>query len=40
MYVQDLIRPHVNVTAEILEGDADQFQEMCLAFAKKLQKLK
>lgn len=36
MFVQDLVRPNVNVTAEISQKAAQNFQEMCQIFAKKL----
>lgn len=36
MCVQDLIRPDVNVTAEITKEAAKKFQEMCQTFAEKL----
>lgn len=29
MYVQDLVRPHVNATAEVPEHAANKFRQMC-----------
>ena len=36
MYVQDLVRPDVNITAEISKKEADNFQQMCEIFGNKL----
>lgn len=35
MYVQDLIRPGVNVSAEVSKKAVDNFQEMCQVFVRK-----
>lgn len=35
MYVEDLVRPGINIAAEITTKDAYGFQEMCQMFAKK-----
>lgn len=35
MYVQDLIREDVNITAEISKKQAEKFQKMCQMFAEK-----
>lgn len=37
MQVQDLVRLDVNVTAEISNEDAKQFQKLCQLFAAELQ---
>lgn len=37
MYVQDLVRPDVNITAEISKEAAYSFQEMCQIFAEKME---
>lgn len=34
MYVQDLIRPGINVTAEVPKKEVDNFQQLCQMFAK------
>lgn len=34
MYVQDLVQPDVNITAEISKHDAETFQEICKQFAE------
>lgn len=36
MSVHDLVQRDVNITADISEAEAEQFQEMCQTFAKKL----
>lgn len=36
MFVHDLVQRDVNITAEVSETEAEQFQEMCQIFAKKL----
>lgn len=33
MYVQDLVRPHINITAEVPRKAAENFQHMCRLFA-------
>lgn len=35
MYVQDLIRPGVNASAEVSKKAVDSFQEMCQVFVKR-----
>lgn len=37
MYVQDLVRPDLNIAAEISEADAFCFQKMCQIFAKNME---
>lgn len=38
MFLQDLVRPDLNITAEISKDDAEYFQELCRVFAIELQK--
>lgn len=38
MFLQDLVRPNLNVTAEIPKEHAENFQEMCRLFAIQLRK--
>lgn len=35
MFVQDFMRPDINITAEISEKAAANFQQMCQQFAEK-----
>lgn len=35
MFIEDLVRPGVNIAAEITTKDAYGFQEICQIFAKK-----
>lgn len=36
MYVQDLVRPEINITAEISKEEAENFQHMCQIFEHKI----
>lgn len=35
MFVQDLVRPDINITAEVPKEAAENFQQMCQQFVKK-----
>lgn len=36
MFVQDLVRSNVNITAEVSKSTAENFQKMCKQFATEL----
>lgn len=38
MYLQDFVRPNLNMTAEIPKEHAENFQELCRLFAIQLRK--